>query len=344
MYPPSTSVKSSNLVRTAEILAAVLTVGSILCSATLFYTERTSRKRAVLFSAWSIVAATEEKRVDAGRSDALRQLMENRQSLAGIVLNGGIFRNVDLSNNDLSLASLKNVEFMHCRLKNVNLSGASLDGGHFRENCDFRDAKFERTRLHNTILADSSLERAQFLGAEGNALTSFNGAVMRGGVISNAEFGNVMFDNADLTGLTMVMSRIEKATFLRATLTGSRFSGVKAAGAQFQRATGERCLFGWGSILDGAAFDRVAFYLTTFEDSSLRGAHFFGATLNGGRFVSCDLTGADFTSALLTQTTFDNCIIQGALFRNAELGSETRFVGCVGTPIDLVEVQGDARR
>lgn len=346
MLSPKNSETSSIWVRIAEIsvaIAAILTVVSISVSAGLFLWERPDRRRAVVFNAWSRVAEMEAKRADGGRSEALRQLRENGEILAGIALSAAVLRDVDLSNSDLSFASLKDVEFFHCLLRHANLSRAVLNGGHFREQCDFRDAKFDRTELYNAVLADSNLDDTQFTGAKGNAATSFNGASMRHTLILNADFPGVIFDNADLTGARFVESRIEKATFQKAVLVECRFVGINAAGAHFQNAQGKKCRFGWKSVLDGAHFDRATLDSSEFEGSSLRGTSFFGATLRGAVFRKCDLRGADFTSADLTDADISECTIEGAIFTNATLQGTTS-VGCLGTPVDLPNDKQDAFR
>jgi uncharacterized protein YjbI with pentapeptide repeats len=329
------SETASRVVRGAEVGAALLTVFSIVVSATVFWLERSDRKRAVIFGAWNVLAGMEKKRADGGRSEALRQLRENEESLAGIDLSGGILRNLDLSNSDLTLASLKDVEFTHCLLRRVNLTDAILESGHFRQQCDFRGATFYRTKLQNAVLADSRLDGAEFLGAEGNVATSFNGAAMSKTVISNSVFANVIFDNADLTDARILESRIEKARFQKATINRCRLTGTKAEGTQFQNATGRNCIFGWGTVLDEAHFDRAVLDSPIFETTSLRGAIFFGAKLRGAEFRNCDLTGANFTSSDLTYAIFSECLIEGAVFTNSQLRPATAFVRCQGTPVDL---------
>lgn len=320
-------------------LAALLTVASVSTSAFLYYVERPSRQRATIFAAWSIVSGMEGKRADGARSVALNQLRENHESLAGIVLDGSIFRNIDLSNSNLFLASLKNVEFTHCKLVAVDFTDANLQGGHFRDRCDFSSSKFERTDLRNAVLADSVLQNVQFLGSTGNAFTSFNNAHLDNSSMTNTTFNDAIFDNSELHETTFVSSGLERATFLRAILNHTRFSTVSANEAKFILARGDGTQFLWGALLDGAQFDSAQLTNPIFENCSLRGAKFFGSYITNGTFRNCNLTNANFTSVHLKSTIFENCVLEGAVFLHADIDSETLFTNSKGTPIGLSKLQ-----
>ena len=328
----------SRMLLLAEVIgafAALLTVLSVSSSAVLYYAERPSRQRATVFGAWAVVSGMEGKRADGARSVALKQLRDNHESLAGIVLDGSILNDVDLSDTNLLLASLRNVEFNHCRLASANLTDANMQGGHFRDGCDFSFSKFERTDLRGAVLADSNLFSVRFLGSQGNALTSFNNAKLIHSTVTNGNFNDVVFDNSELGETVFVSVGIQRASFLRVKLDHTRFAAVTATEANFVKAIGDHAQFVWGTDLDDARFDRAVLTNPVFQDSHLRGTTFFASQITQGTFKNCDLTNADFTSATLTATVFENCIVQGASFTHAKLQEGTSFKNCQGKPVGI---------
>lgn len=312
----------------AQIGADLLTVASITCAAVLYYSEAPARERAAVFSAWNTLASTEGKRASAGRPEALAQLIKSHESLAGIDLNKAILRGVDLSGSNLSLAKLDDVDFSGVLLRNVSLRDASLQGGHFREGCDFTGAIFERTDLRAAVLVDTTLAQATFSGVEGGTRTSFNGANMRKAVFVNSTLSRAIFDNADLTDARMTEGAVDGATFSLATLENFHMTGTSAVGVGLQRSKGLGAVFGANTNLNQARFDASQLQNPVFDGVTARGAVFFAAIFPSALFINSDLRDADFTSADLRNAAFCNTNLSGAKFERAVLPPDGLSARC----------------
>lgn len=315
--------------------AALFSILTVMVSAIQFVRERDSRRRVAVFSAWSIVSSTEGKRANGGRSDALKQLKENNQSFAGMVLDGAVLDNLDLSKSDLSYSSLRNVDLNRCSFNNVSLIHASLAHGTFRDHCEFRRALFSETDLRDAHLSDDDLDESRFHIAIGDDSTTFDGASMRDAEIANSSFVGSTFDNSDLSKAVFTATSISLARFVNAKLNGCRLSAVDASNAQFAKASLQDCLIERHTLLRDADFSRVHAERAIYNDVDLSGAVFFGAFLAGTTFQNCILTGANFTSADLRSATFEKCDLSGAIFTAADVNAGA-FSNCKGNLPSLV--------
>ena len=100
----------------------------------------------------------------------------------GYVANTGFYAHpdadgfaLDLSNQDLSGAKLKDANFWDANLTNTNLSGADLTAGNFYnanlENTDLSGAKFSDANLWGANLSGANVDGTNFTGAFGNGNT-----------------------------------------------------------------------------------------------------------------------------------------------------------------------------
>lgn len=297
-----------------ELAAAAIGILAIVPAVVMYLWERPDRSQAAIYGSWGIVSRMEGKRAAGGRIVALSHLRASGEPLAGLVLSEAVIADLDLSKADLSLARLENVRLTRCSFRGAILSEASLVGGRFEKRCDFGKAILDNTGIHGARFVDSIFIGAQLLGAHGDEDTSFNGASLNGAVVSNTELPGANFDNTVLGSARFTQTGLENATFHRSVLDGMHMSGVRASGAQFQRAVGVAPVFDSETELDGAIFDSSRFEGARFDRVSLRRASAFGATWHGARFSRCDLTDTDFAAADLTGATVCECIGAASAF------------------------------
>jgi len=318
-----------------ETAASIVTVASVLVSATLYLVERPDRERTAMIGAWTVVTGMDGKRASGGRDEALRQLKAGGQSLAGIILDDAILEGIDLSNTKLAYSSLRNVEFSRCSLRASDLNHAILSGGHHRNGCDLRNANLEDAQVDRAVFADCACNGVVLYKAHGDSDTSFNGAVMHNASISNSSLQGAIFENADLEKSRFIETNVEDASFQRAKVSNWRWVGVLAARARLQKIAGSKAQFTLQTVLSEAHFDQSRLENAMFSDSNLRGASFFGAVLPGTIFKNCDLSNVDFTSADLAGVRFEKCLVSGAVFRSAKMDVKNAFVDCQGVPSEL---------
>lgn len=312
-----------------ELTAGAIAIVSVVVSASMYMIESPTRKREAVFNAWGIVAGMEGKRSDGGRSEALRQLRTSGENLAGVVLDGSIFRALDLSNTTLTRASLRDVEFTGCSLKEVDLTRACLADAHMI-GCNLTAGRLVFAQLDGAVLADCILDLVSLQGARGDSRTSFNGASMRQSVWSNAVFRETIVDNADLSGASITEVCFDDASFQRVNAGGWQWTAVRATSACLQNVHGSGCQFMHDTVLAQARLDRSILHEATFDHVDLRGASFFAAELQGTVFRDCDLSGADLSSADLTGVTFLRCNTEGMVLRMATGLDDGSFRECRG--------------
>lgn len=302
-----------------EFIAAFVGVVAVVPAVVLFIIERPDRIQAAVQNSWEVVSRMEGKSAGGGRLGALAHLKSSGEPLAGLVLRQAVIADLDLSNLNLSLSDLQNVRLAGCSFANSVLADASLAGGRFERRCDFSGATLSGAHLERARFVDNVFRGTHLLGSSGDALTSFNGAQLQGMTVSNTELPDANFDNAHFGEARLIQSGLEGASFHRATLDGVHMSGVRANGAQFQRALGTAPTFNSDSLLDNANFDGSQFVRATFESVSLRCVSAFGVRWPQAAFRHCDLTGADFASADLTGATVCDCVGATEAFARARV-------------------------
>lgn len=322
---------------TVTVFAAILTVLSVNVSAVLYFLDWPSRKRASISSAWTIVAGMEGKHSEAARGEALRILRAEDESLEGLVLDGAILRDVELSNANLFQASLRDVDFKGASFEHSSLRGVVLIRAKFSDGCNFRGSFLEGTPLQGAQFADCDMSNATLRSARGDSETSFDGARMKSAQISGSDLRGVQFNNADLSYAQIDHGNLDNATFHRATVTRWKWTGTEAKDARFEKVMGQ-----WASFrsadLERTHFDGSDLSHARFHSVNLKGASFFRTTLTGAHFEDCDLSGANFTSADLSSVVFSHCIVDGTIFRLSNLPPRS-LENTTGTPVEVPEVR-----
>ncbi len=119
-------------------------------------TERTDTN----YQAWQVVNSAQGKGGSGGRIDALRNLVRNNQSLAGVNVDGAWLVGVDLRGADLEFASLKDANLQGALLSGANLKGANLEGANLTA------AQLDGTILQGANVKSARLSAASLLGAD----------------------------------------------------------------------------------------------------------------------------------------------------------------------------------
>ncbi|HEY5909655.1 MAG TPA: toll/interleukin-1 receptor domain-containing protein [Verrucomicrobiae bacterium] len=104
----------------------------------------------------------------------------------GAALDGEVFSNLELREQDFRRATLRRAEFIGCDLTASNFTDADLSGA------NFRGAKLENVDFTAANLSNANFHRAKLIGAV------FLGANLFGTIFREAEMGQTAFANVDL--------------------------------------------------------------------------------------------------------------------------------------------------
>ncbi|WP_396201146.1 pentapeptide repeat-containing protein [Gemmatimonas sp.] len=106
------------------------------------------------YQAWLVVNSAQGKGGSGGRIEALTNLARNKQSLAGVNVDGAWLVGVDLRGADLA----------HASFKDANLQGALLSGANMKH-ANFEGANLSAAELEGTILQGARVAGARFSAA-----------------------------------------------------------------------------------------------------------------------------------------------------------------------------------
>lgn len=180
----------------------VIEMSAFVFSGYQFWKGRRERKQAdaeaaeqaridSVYQAWQVINSAQGKGGSGGRIEALRDLLRNQVSLAGINLEGAWLEGVQLPGAMLSQGSLQNIN-----LTRANLAGANLEGADLRNatlvtanlaGARLRGANLSGARLSASILDDADLR--EIVGW--NELASISYTCIQG--VRNAPEGFVAF-------------------------------------------------------------------------------------------------------------------------------------------------------
>jgi hypothetical protein len=142
-----------------------------------------SAERAVIdsnYQAWQVINSAQGKGGSGGRLEALRDLLRNKVSLAGINLDDAWLEGVQLPNGTLTKGSFLQTNLSHANLEGANLEGADLAGanltGAILRGAYLRGANLAGARLSAAMLDGADLDELR--GWE--EITSFGHASIDG--------------------------------------------------------------------------------------------------------------------------------------------------------------------
>jgi len=327
-------IKTYNILTLFEIVAAILTVLSIIISGVIYLSEIPNRKRNTIFEAWQVVTNTEGKKGSGGREKAIILLKENNEDLSGIKLDDAILKNIDLSN----------VSFSNVSAKNSNLSESNFSNSTIKDTC------FNQTRLHKSffvnallhsinlkqaIITDSNLTLVVIKEAFGDSATTFNGSKLIRINISSSNFIGSTFNNCDIEMSNFYNVDISNSSFIRTALTHSIWIGVTGKKIDLSLSHSDEIVI-QDTDLSGAKMDGGFFKSSYFSKVVLSDASFFDAKLQNSQFIDSNLSNVNFSSADLQNVMIENCNIDGAIFTKAKNKDTLSITSSVGNPINIV--------
>ncbi|GAB2882448.1 DUF2169 domain-containing protein [Uliginosibacterium flavum] len=249
-------------------------------------------------------------------------------ALAGVDFTGAQLEGIDFSGCDLSGACFDKAVLARAKLTGANLTGASLRETNLGE-ANLTDTNFTNAMLESAILQGAIFARACFAGANLQKANLIGGAKFSEGDLSGADASDLVLLDADLSGLLCRNTCLDRAAFVRCTLSGADFSGaslerasfieVKAEGARLVGARIIKTVFVGVNNLDGCDFSGAQIHTCNFRPSSLRGARFEGAQIREADFSQTDLQGASFAAASATDCRFVKADLHRADLSGAKL-------------------------
>lgn len=219
---------------------------------------------------------------------------------AGFVGPGEDLSDADLTNASLENADLTGANLSRANFTDVNLSGALLVNANL-SNADLVYSYLFETDLSNADLTDAYIYGVQSGGIAGTPVNLsvdwqlFNGYLV--GLSAN-------LSNADLTGVD---------------LSGKSFNEANFAGANLSNAK-----------LEYTSFNNVSLINVSFANADLIYADLIDVDLSGA-----DLTNADLAGAVLQRVSLSNANLEGTSLEYTTLGAGVSSGGIVGVPFGL---------
>jgi len=148
-------------------------------------------------------------------------------------------------------------------LREVDLRGANLSGGHF-EGCTLQGSHLEHADATRTILTRSNLREASLAGA------SLTEADLEGASLARANLEGARLNGANLKGADLSGARLHGADLWEANLKGCNLKDVDLRGADLSQA-----------MLEGAILWRADLQDAVLAGATLRETHLERANLTG---------------------------------------------------------------
>jgi hypothetical protein len=158
-----------------------------------------------IYQAWQVINSAQGKGGSGGRVEALRDLLRNQISLAGINLDGAWLEGVQLP-----AATVVRGSFVQTNLANANFVGANLEGADFR-NAILVTANLTGANLRGANIAGARLSGATLDGADLSELLGWNDV----GSLSYASIEGVRYAPAGFLEFAQERGAVDKRTALR---------------------------------------------------------------------------------------------------------------------------------
>jgi len=137
---------------------------------------------------------------------------------------------------------------------------------------------------------------------------TFYGAQLVGLDLSDLNFNDKSFENADISRVNFEGCRFENTDFTKAHGAGANFSKCTANAAKFTHAQ-----------IPDSNFDLANLTICNFNHSDLKNSSFRGANCSSALFQKNDLSDAVFTNAQLSRAKFQHSKLANADFTGANL-------------------------
>lgn len=246
------------------------------------------------------------------------------------------FIGVNLSEVDLSHASLMHINLRNACLSVANLTGVNLCQANLRgANCNvakLAGAKLTQANLYganlnvaNLIRADLSqadLRHASLLRTEAMRANfckanlsdaNLSGAILSEANLSYSNFCGANLSEVNLSRASMVGANLVRATFRRTNLRGADLSGANFHASELRRV----CLS--GAKLVEADLREANLRWADLSGANLAGADLSGAKLSGANLTGANLTGANLADTSLVYTDLSHARLIGVDWRGTDL-------------------------
>lgn len=234
--------------------------------------------------------------------DAFLQALRDRRDMRGCTAYALDLRNLDLSGLDFSNASFPKCRLAGSILRETRLVHANFLGADLRRvdfsGADLGSADFTRARFQANRFHSAGIEMADFSKAD-----------LRGMDFSHARGRMPVFTEAKLAGCRFTSAHMPDAVMAGADLTGAVFAGANLTAALLAKAT---CC---EAVFTGAVLERV----NAGDGARFVDASFLHAVADAINLEKADLCGADFGGARLRGALLNEAVARGAVFEHADL-------------------------
>ena len=158
-----------------------------------------------IYQAWQVINSAQGKGGSGGRVEALRDLLRNQISLAGINLDGAWLEGVQLPSATMVRCSL-----VQTNLANANLVGANLEGADLR-NAVLVTANLTGANLRGANIAGARLSGATLDGADVSEIVGWNDV----GSLSYASIEGIRYAPAGFLEFAQEKGAVDKHTAMR---------------------------------------------------------------------------------------------------------------------------------
>ncbi len=236
-------------------------------------------------------------------------------------LTGTALRNSNLSGVNFAGQNLTNADFNSARLTNASFAGASVQGAVFSGATGFTAAQLYSTASYQghdlTGISFGSSNNLSGWNLVGQKLTnaSFEGAIVSGTSLRQANLENSDFSFASLSNANLSQANLKNVNFNQANLDGANFSGADVRGAQL----GGLNFFSLAQLYSTASYQAHDLTGINLSNKGLVGANLASQNLTNAWMYNADLSGANLSQANLTNVNFDWAKFTGANLSGAEI-------------------------
>jgi uncharacterized protein YjbI with pentapeptide repeats len=193
-------------------------------------------------------------------------------------------RNADMSEVDLSHATLRGTKLGNTELRAADLTDANLKDAILTD-VDLRDSTLSDAQLSKADLSDATLWDADLRGAELRSV-NLTDAQLQGADVSNAELPGSDLPNAQLRYANLTRADFSDATLQNTNLTDAKLSNANLSNANLQNANLTE------ADMTEADFRDANLSNVNVESAKLLGTNLFDANLSGIRPYGARFTGA----------------------------------------------------
>jgi len=244
---------------------------TILYVAWKFVQEIPLRERQAKYQAWQVIHTAHGQKFSGARISALEDLVEQGESLSGLVIS----MHVDLNGINLNGANLKRVCLFDVELNEANLNGANLNGASLTY-AKLDGANLEGAKLDGATLNKASLKKANLRNA------NLNGANLEEAILDEANLKGAELYKANLDGAELKWANLEGVTLYEASLKRTKLNFANLKSVDFTLANLEDVDL-YKADLEGAIL-----YGTNLKGTNLYLVNLDGATLHGANLESTE--------------------------------------------------------